>query len=461
MRIAVHSIPCVRLVLMLTLGTAPLAAQQVRVLPSAPGASIATITEPGYFSEPGLAINPRNPSQAVAVYQTNASAVYSTDAGATWIRAEGTAPPQFRVSGDVSVTYDAHGAAILCFIAFDKLGTTNYWAHNATRNGIFVRRSPDGGKTWEPKLIAVDSVPTARGIPFEDKPYIVADVGSRSRYSGNLYIGWTEFTLDSSVILFSRSTDGGSTWSRPARISTQAGLPRDDNGSVEGFSGAVGPDGTLYVVWGGGNEIMLTTSRDGGKTFAPSRPVIPTAPSYFTVAGVDRSNGFPQIAADPRTGRLFVSWSDYRNGDVDVFVASSSDGAKSWSKAVRVNDDAVHDGTDQYFQWLATDPADGSANVIFYDRRADSANTSARITIARSLDGGRTFTNYALSTTPFDAKGDFIGDYTAIAASNGRVYGAWTEKATTAEIAAVERRTGKKPTRTTIVRLGIADFRRK
>ena len=71
------------------------------------------------------------------------------DGGETWKTAEGTSPKSYRISGDVSLTYDAAGHAILCYIAFDKLGTTNYWAQGATRNGIFIRRSLDGGHTWE------------------------------------------------------------------------------------------------------------------------------------------------------------------------------------------------------------------------------------------------------------------------------------------------------------------------
>jgi len=84
----------------------------------------------------------------VAAWQVGASAAYSADGGTTWKMAEGTAPKNYRVSGDVSLAYDASGHAILCYIAFDKLGSTNYWARGATRNGIFIRRSMDGGQTW-------------------------------------------------------------------------------------------------------------------------------------------------------------------------------------------------------------------------------------------------------------------------------------------------------------------------
>ena len=97
------------------------------------------------------------------------------DAGNTWSVAEGVDPKNYRVSGDVSTVFDNQGHAFVCYIAFDKLGTFNYWAHGATRNGIFVRRSLDGGKTWEANHVAVAEQSSQPGIPFEDKPYLVAD----------------------------------------------------------------------------------------------------------------------------------------------------------------------------------------------------------------------------------------------------------------------------------------------
>src|SRR6476646_3238483 len=80
-------------------------------LPRAPGARVSTITEPGPFTEPGIAIDPRNARHVVGVYQNQASASWSTDGGATWVGAEGTVPPNYKVAGDVSVTTDRHGHA--------------------------------------------------------------------------------------------------------------------------------------------------------------------------------------------------------------------------------------------------------------------------------------------------------------------------------------------------------------
>jgi hypothetical protein len=404
----------------------PLAAAQQSLRPP-PRAKVVPLNPvAGRFTEPSIAINPKNPNQIAAAFQVPASIAYSEDRGETWQIAKHTAPENYRISGDVSITYDSRGHAILCYIAFDKLGTSQYWAHNATRNGIFVRRSLDGGKTWEANAISVDEQPTRAVMPFEDKPYLVADNNPASPYVGNLYVGWTEFTLEKTVILFSRSTNGGKTWSPPQEISTHEGLPRDDTGAVEGFTAAAGSDGALYVAWADGSTIAMTTSQDGGATFTPSRAILDTAPSYYGVEAVERANGFPQLGMDPKNNRLFITFSDYRNGDVDVFCATSTDRGTTWSPAVRVNNDPLHNGTDQFFQWLAVDPADGAANVVFYDRRKDPNNRALSVVLARSTDGGQTFANYTWAVPPFDPEGNFIGDYSGIAALNGRVYAVWT-----------------------------------
>ena len=434
-------------------------------LPKAPQAQVFTLTPaPGTFTEPAVAVNPGNPQQVVAVYQDNAHAAYSQDAGHTWVVAEGVEAKNYRVSGDVSVSFDNQGHAIICYIAFDKLGTFNYWAHGATRNGIFVRRSLDGGKTWEADHIPVVEQPTSPGIPFEDKPYIVAD-NTKSRFAGNLYIGWTRWRLTDSQMVLSRSTDDGRTWSKPIEIDAHPGLPRDDNGAAEGFAGVVAADGTLYAIWSQDNEIMLTSSRDGGKSFSHARAVIHTAPIMFAVETLQRANGFPQIAIDPKSKRLYITWSDYRNGDLDVFLATSDDGGERWSAPVRVNGDPVHDGAEQFFQWLAVDPTDGSVDVLFYDRRGDPSGRKQIVVLARSTNGGRSFANYAWTDEPFDASGVFFGDYTGLAAYGGRVYGVWMEEPepapAPAPVTAGKPQEDKESTpkrRGTIVRVGTADF---
>ena len=129
---------------------------------------------------------------------------------------------------------------------------------------------------------------------------------------------------------------------------------------------------------------------------------------------------------------------------------------------MRVNDDPVHSGADQFLQWMSVDPTDGSVNVQFYDRREDPANRRTRVTLARSTDGGKTFTNYAWSEVPFTGENAFLGDYEWCSAYGGRVYGIWAEAAPEGyEVSSRGRgaAAAARPRTPTIIRVGVADFK--
>src|SRR5215472_808029 len=434
-------------------------------LPPVPHRHLATVSsDHKHGSEPSIAINPNHPSQVVAVFQP-ATVVYSSDGGQTFATADLPPVEGWRRGGDVSIIFDNKGHAYLSTLHFEKLGSMSYWAHGAGKNGIFVRRSLDGGKAWEKDAVPVKTYDgTGPDSHMEDMPRIFADAQPHSPYAGNVYVGWIEWQLDKSVMLFARSTDSGKTFSEPMRISTHPGLPRDDNGGLVGFVGGVGADGAIYAIWNDGSTITFTQSHDGGKTFAPSRPVVKVAPPYFGgaggIPGVSRVMGFPQIGVGRRDGKraepLYLSWSDFRNGDVDVFCASSIDRGRTWSKPVRVNNDPIHNGIDQFFQWMAVDAESGDVYVQFYDRRDDDANRKTGVTLARSTDGGKTFINYGWTESPFEtSRPTFLGDYTWLAAHKRKVYGVWTEASPSSQS---EPATGQSARPGTVVRVGFADF---
>jgi hypothetical protein len=399
---------------------------------------VVRVTEPDAIqpAEVAIAVNPSNPDNLVgASFQTGmppkpraGSYTYVTmDGGKTW-KTVGSQDPQNLVQGDDALAFSSDGTAYHAHLSFDGIRVPR---PKRAESGIIVSASRDGGLTWNEPVPAINHVNSV--TPFEDKPGIVTDNVTGSTFKGNVYLAWTRFDVYGShdaechtQIYFSRSTDGGKTFSMPFRISDTGGDCIDSDNTVEGAVPAVGPKGEVYVVWAGSSGLVFDKSTDGGLTFGKDK-VIGQMPGGwdFPMPGLDRANGMPitgvDLSAGPGRGTLYVNWIDERNGDLDVFVASSRDGGETWSAPVRVNDDPLKNGKAQFFTWMAVDPVDGSVNTVFYDRR-DTEGTFTRLTMARSTDGGRTFVNHKIEQEPFACNDKvFFGDYSAIAAYNGRV----------------------------------------
>jgi hypothetical protein len=387
-------------------------------------------------AEVAIAINPKNPDNLVgASFQTGrppqpraGSYTYVTmDGGKTW-KTVAPQDPQDFVQGDDALAFGSDGVAYHVHLSFDGIRVPR---PQRAESGIITSASGDGGLTWNNPVPAINHVNSV--TPFEDKPGIVTDNAAGSPFKGNVYLAWTRFDVYGSHdpechthIYFSRSTDGGKTFAMPFRISEMAGDCIDSDNTVEGAVPAVGPKGEVYVVWAGPAGLVFDKSTDGGLTFGKDRVIGPMPGGWdFPMSGLDRANGMPvtgvDLSAGPHRGTLYVNWIDERNGDPDVFVASSSDGGATWSAPVRVNDDPVRNGKAQFFTWMAVDPVDGSVNTVFYDRR-DTEGTRTALTMARSVDGGRTFVNYKIEQEPFACNEKvFFGDYSSIAAYDGRV----------------------------------------
>lgn len=396
------------------------------------------ITEPSAINpaEVSIAINPKNPDNIIAASlqigrppgpRASSYNYITFDGGKTW-KTVPTPNPSNLVQGDDIVVFSSDGIAYHVHLSFDGIRQAR---PARAENGMIVNISKDGGHTWTNGTAAINHVNTV--TPFEDKPGMVVDTAPASRFKGNVYLAWTRFDVYGSAnpehrtqIYFTRSTDQGQTFSMPFRISDTGGDCLDSDNTVEGAVPAVGPNGEVYIVWAGPLGLVFDKSNDGGLTFGKDR-VIGDMPGGwdFSVEGLTRANGMPVTGVDlsngPNKGTLYVNWIDARNGDLDVFVMSSRDGGDTWSTPVRVNDDPVRNGKTQFFTWMSVDPIDGAINVIFYDRR-DTTGTKTRLTLARSIDGGKSFVNHPIDLAPFAVNSTvFFGDYGGISAHGGLV----------------------------------------
>ena len=414
--------------------------------------AVPVTTGPNSAVETAIAIDPTNPDHIVGAALvtigdaqarriTNFSYV-SWDAGRSWTTAA-VPNPEERIQGDDAVLIDHQGRVYRTYISFQHLRDPS---GINPKTGIFLAASEDGGLTYDEPIALIDHLNTI--VPFEDKPYPGLDLSADSPYQGNIYVAWTRFTRygsespdDSSYIYLVASADGGRTFSRPLRLPAAGGDARDSDDTVEGAVPATGPEGEVYVCWSGPRGIEFTRSLDGGVTWESARAILDQPGGWdVEIGGVFRANGLPVTAADisrgPYRGTVYVNWADLRNnggedGDVDIFLSRSRDEGATWGAPIRVNQDPVGNDRDQFYTWMSVDPVDGSVNIVYYDRR-EGDGSGTHVYLARSIDGGSTFSEYRLSIEAFESVPErFFGDYSGISAYGGRVAALWTH--TTAE----------------------------
>ena len=371
--------------------------------------------------EVSIAINPVNPNFLAAGANIN-HFFRSSDGGYNWQTS--FLSSSFGVWGDPCVVYDELG-----YLYYGHLSNPpfpGYWIDR-----IVIQRSTNNGVSWS----------DGAGIGFlspknQDKEWIAVDMHS-NLYKGNVYVCWTEFDdygssnpNDSSRIKFSRSTDKGLTFSNAVTISDRSGDCIDSDNTVEGAVPCVGPNGEIYVSWAGPLGLMFDKSTDGGLSWGTDKFVSNIPGGWdFDVPGIYRCNGLPITACDtsqsPYRGNIYINWSDQRNGidNTDIFFARSTDGGNSWSAPKKVNDD--NSNRHQFFTWMTIDQTNGAIYIVFYDRRNTSGNATD-VYVARSTNGGESFTNFKVSQSSFTPSASiFFGDYTNIAAFNKKVYPIW------------------------------------
>lgn len=380
----------------------------------------------GFPNEPAICISPVDTNIITAAANTDLF-YSSTDGGKTWSMLQ--ADSKFGVFGDPCLVADTNGAFLYFHLAQND--TITIWPRWADR--IVCQKTVDGGNTWLVDTFAGLNLPK-----MQDKEWSVVDPARNY-----VYTAWTQFDLygstaaqDSSVIRFSASQDGGTSWSAAKTIGALEGDCVDSDSTIEGAMPAVGPNGEVYLAYAVDEKIYFNKSTDFGNTWLGSE--IHVADQLegwdYEIAGIYRCNGMPVLHCDlsggPHTGTIYLNWTDKQiANDADVYFAKSIDGGDTWSAPVRVNDDPA--GSDNFMSWMTVDQTNGDIYIVYYDRRNHPSTTLTDVYMARSTDGGSSFSNFRISNTPFTAQaGIFHGDYINLSAVNGCVRPVWTRQDT-------------------------------
>jgi hypothetical protein len=266
--------------------------------------------------------------------------------------------------------------------------STTQFASNSNSQ-IWVSSSHDGGKTWSSVAVsALGKYPTVVN-QFSDLA-----VGT----DGTVYLNWIACPANGSAgdcggtktnIMFSKSSDGGATWSTPS-VSTTTTLA---------------PDACFCGFYG---SLPNTNER------------VSNLPANGAIGSGSTAN-------------VYVAYYNWTGTQMQLNVVNSANGGTTWGAPVIVNPSSTKG--DQFFQWLNVNSA-GTVGVTWLDRRNDPSNLSYQPFAAVSRTGGTSYTaGHALSSMLSNPNNDgfgggFIGDYTGNAWDGLSLYQSYMDTTT-------------------------------
>jgi hypothetical protein len=239
----------------------------------------------GPSNYPSLAVDS---SGAVhAVWQDNTPGSYeiyyrkSADGGATWGMA-------------TRLTWNL-GSSTRPAIAVNASGHIHLvWQDDTPGKAeIYSKKSTDGGTTWtaNKRLTWTSGASTSPSLSIDS--------------SGNLHVAWQDDTPGNNEIYYSRSTDGGSSWTTAKRLTWTTGTSQEPSLGIDS-------SGKIELVWAedvsGNFEVYHKESTDGGVTWS-------TTKNLSATSGISNS---PVIKAGS-SGSLHVFWSDGTPGNAEIY----------------------------------------------------------------------------------------------------------------------------------------------
>jgi hypothetical protein len=375
-------------------------------------------------AETSLAADPRDPQHLVAVWWEVTQVTptgrdkrlnygWTRDGGRTW---QSRRLETDIYSSDPAIVADSQGNFYIETIMVP--GAFPPASLPGIEIGIF--KSTDGGETFVKTAdVAIDAI--------SDKPFMAIDPVTDA-----LYLVWTFIgprrPANEFQIHFAASFDHGVTFTPPRVLSSRSSF-----GSMA--VPTVGPDGELYVVWGGAfnGRIWVDRSLDAGATWLKHAVLVSAMnrgdmhgsfPYIFPSIAVDRSHG-------PHRGRVYVVWYtgfqyfDFP-GDIDIVLAWSDDHGEHWSDPVRVNDDAPGNFAEQFLPWVVVDDR-GHVHVTFLDNRLGPGRSMMAEYMATSTDGGVTFGPNIRISDHAGPPAPFLGDYNQPTAAGNRLHAIWAD----------------------------------
>lgn len=164
---------------------------------------------------------------------------------------------------------------------------------DAQNSRTFFRSSSDSGKTWTDIQFL--------GNGQDEYPCVSVDS------CGRVHAVFTEENLGSIKVIYRRSDDHGAGWSAPFIISGD---------SVSGKPSLITSGENIYVAWEQSSKIHFRQSLNHGASWLPEK----------CVSGNLSGSAFSVSMSADKTGKVYLSWIDNRDGINKVYLDRSVSG---------------------------------------------------------------------------------------------------------------------------------------
>ena len=242
---------------------------------------------------------------------------------------------------------------------------------------IFFARSTDGGKTFSAPVNLSNTIAGAGKGRLTQHYWHNGSLDLAMGPEGNLYAAWTEYE---GTLWFSRSTDGGDSFSEPLRIA--GGRDADP---ARGPSLAVDADGAVYLAWTVGEDraanIHFAKSGDGGRSFGEPRIVFES----------DGHSDAPKIAVDGK-GTVHLVYAESPAGPLQHYhirYTRSNDGERAFEEPREISSPQAEQFESMHFPALSLDGEDNL--YVLWELFPGRGDRPQGLGFTYSNDGGRTF----------------------------------------------------------------------
>ena len=397
-------------------------------------------------SESDIRVNYWNPSLIVGSSNNlhgggTLAMFYSSDGGASWKQTVMPREVGESFQSDPAVDWTSDGTV---------WATTISVATSPLRLFLKAYKSTDSGATWK-----LDSLISGEGQEQADKQMMWVDHSEASPYKDTIHIIWH----NGREVYVSRRSPGSSSWSEPLRISGGETL-----GTGIGSDIKTDAKGNVYAFWPdtGNNpsvnnrKIYFSRSTNGGQSFSKPVAIGSTYQAFQSIVPAQSSRGAlvyvtGGVFINGKNTNVYAAWTDLSGAsgcrtpfddpqdDVNstcktrIWFSRSTNGGTKWSKPKMLNNQSSK--SDQFNPWLAVDETSGLLGIMYYDTVGESRR-SVNVFFQISANSGSSFSApVRVSTAPSSESADEsdndpnqFGDYNSLSAFGGRFFPSWTDR---------------------------------